>query len=140
MITGYIVTLHDWSNLFSLNRRMVRHTKRRNTHRKRNTLRKGGAATAFPLSYFDGKAPVSADAGRNLLVAEGMGIRSKIGGKRSKSSSRRRSKRRGGFVPSVMGNFMASASKYIVPIALFAGYKMVKKSGLRFKKRRTRRR
>jgi hypothetical protein len=110
---------------------MVRHTKRRNTRRR------GGAATAFPLSYFNGQPPtVSAEAGRNLLVAEGMGVRSKIGGKRS-----RRTKKRGGFVPSVMGNFMASASKYIVPIALFAGYKMVKKGQPKSqKKRRTRRR
>ena len=112
---------------------MVRHTKRRNTHRKR----KGGAATAFPLSYFNGLPPVSAEAGRNLLVAEGMGVRSKIGG-RSSRSRRAHSRRRGGFVPSIMGNFMASASKYIVPIALFAGYKMVKKGDQ--KKRRTRRR
>jgi len=122
---------------------MVRHTKRRNT--QRNTRRRGGAATAFPLSYFSGKAPFAADAGRNLLVSEGMGVRPKIGGKRSTCSKRSiRSKKRGGFVPSVMGNFMASASKYIVPIALFAGYKMIKKGQPKGqlksqKKRRTRR-
>jgi hypothetical protein len=119
---------------------MVRHTKRRNT--RRNTRRRGGAATAFPLSYFNGKAPtMEADAGRNLLVAEGMGVRPKIGGKRSKRS--KRAKKRGGFVPSVMGNFMTSASKYIVPIALFAGYKMIKNSSTSKKsqkKRRTRKR
>ena len=123
---------------------MVRYTKRRNTQRstrrKRNTLRKGGGAGPLPLSYFTGKEPVSADAGRNLLVSEGMGVRSKIGGKRRSHRRSKHSRRRGGFVPSIMGNFMASASKYIVPIALFAGYKMVKKSGLGFKKRRTRRR
>jgi hypothetical protein len=34
-----------------------------------------------------------------------------------------------------MGNFTASASKYIVPMALYAGYKM-----MNHKKRRTRRR
>lgn len=123
--------------MFSLSRRMVRYTKRSNTRRntRRNTYSRGG--TALPLSYFTGKAPVSADAGRNFLVSEGMGVRPRIGGKRR---SRRRTKRHGGFVPSVMGNFMASASKYIVPISLFAGYKMIKKSGLGFKKRRTRRR
>jgi hypothetical protein len=119
---------------------MVRHTKQRNT--QRNTRRRGGAATAFPLSYFNGKAPFAADAGRNLLVAEGMGVRPKIGGKRSARSTRSaRTKKRGGFVPSVMGNFMTSASKYIVPIALFAGYKMIKKNEQKSqKKRRTRRR
>ena len=83
---------------------MVRHTKRRNTHSRK---RKGGAATALPLSYFDGKPPiVAADAGRNLLVAEGMGVRPKIGGRH-----RRHSKKQGGFVPSVMGNFKSSATK-----------------------------
>jgi hypothetical protein len=84
---------------------------------------------------------MEADAGRNLLVAEGMGVRPKIGGKRSKRS--KRAKKRGGFVPSVMGNFMTSASKYIVPIALFAGYKMIKNSSTSKKsqkKRRTRKR
>jgi hypothetical protein len=116
---------------------MVRHTKQRNT--RRNTYSRGGAGP-LPLSYFTGKAPISADAGRNFLVSEGMGVRPRIGGSSSSRTNKRRTKRRGGFVPSVMGNFMASASKYIVPIALFAGYKMVKKSGLGFKKRRTRRR
>jgi hypothetical protein len=32
---------------------------------------------------------------------------------------------RGGFYPSVMGEFTTLASKYIVPIALFAGYKLL---------------
>jgi hypothetical protein len=113
---------------------MARYTKRRSTCSKKH---KGGAATALPLSYFDGKPPTTdASAGRNLLVASGMGIRPKIGGKR-----RTHSKKRGGFVPSVMGNFMTSASKYIVPMALFAGYKMMKKADTQRKKgRRTRRR
>ena len=39
---------------------------------------------------------------------------------------------KGGFYPSVMGSFVAAASKYVVPIALFAGYRLMKKS-----KRRT---
>lgn len=97
---------------------------------KQNKCRKGGAATAFPLHYFGAKEPFAADAGRNLLPipVDGMGVRPRIGGRRSH-------KRKGGFYPSVMGNFTASASKYIVPMALYAGYKM-----MNHKKRRTRRR
>jgi len=34
---------------------------------------------------------------------------------------------KGGFYPSVMGSFVAAASKYVVPIALFAGYRLMKK-------------
>ena len=103
-------------------------------HTKRNKRRKGGAATAFPLHYFGAKEPFAADAGRNLLPipVEGMGVRPRIGGKRSH-------KRKGGFYPSVMGDFTISASKYIVPMALYAGYKMMRKSKSK-RGRRTRRR
>lgn len=91
------------------------------TNCKRNRSRKGGAATAFPLKYFD---PTSAtpdtSAGHNLLHASGMGIRPKIGGRRRKTR-----RTRGGFVPSIMGGFLTSASKYIAPLALFAGYKLL---------------
>ena len=105
----------------------------RRTHRRgRSRKRSGGAATAFPLHYFGAKEPFAADAGRNLLPIplDGMGVRPRIGGKRSH-------KRKGGFYPSVMGDFTVSASKYIVPMALYAGYKMMRKSK---SARRTRRR
>ena len=105
----------------------------RRTHRqRRNKKHSGGAATAFPLHYFGAKEPFAADAGRNLLPIplDGMGVRPRIGGKRSH-------KRKGGFYPSVMGDFTISASKYIVPMALYAGYKMMRKSK---SARRTRRR
>lgn len=108
----------------------------RRTHRqRRNKKHSGGAATAFPLHYFGAKEPFAADAGRNLLPipVEGMGVRPRIGGKRSH-------KRKGGFYPSVMGNFTASASRYIVPMALYAGYKMMRTSKTASKGRRTRRR
>jgi hypothetical protein len=104
----------------------------RRTHRQRRSRKrsKGGAATAFPLHYFGAKEPFAADAGRALLPipVDGMGVRPRIGGRRSH-------KRKGGFYPSVMGDFTISASKYIVPMALYAGYKMMS-----HKKRRTRRR
>ena len=110
----------------------------RRTHRQRRSCkrRKGGAATAFPLHYFGSKAPIAADAGRALLPipVDGMGIRPRIGGRRT----RRSRKRKGGFYPSVMGDFTVSASKYIVPMALYAGYKMMRTS--KTAKRRTRRR
>jgi len=107
---------------------------------KRNR-KNGGGATVMPLKYFDPsyKEP-SAAPGHNLLEAIApLGVRPKIGGQRSKLSKRsrrnkgsRRTRRRtyrkkGGFVPTVMGGFVNAASKYIVPIALFAGYKLLTK-------------
>lgn len=111
---------------------MTRHTKRHSRKHSRKR-REGGAATAFPLHYFGSKAPIAADAGRALLPIpiDGMGIRPRIGGKRT----RRSRKRKGGFYPSVMGDFTISASRYIVPMALYAGYKMMS-----HKKGRSRRR
>lgn len=101
---------------------------------KMKTKRRGGAATAWPLKWFhpDIHTP-SAPAGHDLLKAiPPLGIRPKIGGSRTKKriiKNRRKSMKRrgqqGGFVPSVMGNFVAAASKYIAPLALFAGYKLM---------------
>lgn len=123
---------------------MPRHTKRNG--KNRNKKRHGGAATVLPLSYFDGKAPdVSAAAGRDLLRASGLGVRPAIGPVSSYSFNIRggrcgtRRSRKGGFTPSVMGNFPQLASRYIVPMTLYAGYKMLKKSQQK-PERRTRRR
>jgi hypothetical protein len=98
----------------------------------RRTKKRGGAP--LPLSYFGvAESRVSAGPGADLLRPSGMGIRPAIGGRRSAHKSRvtrktrRTRKTRGGFTPSIMGNFVASASKYITPIVLFAGYKMLKK-------------
>ena len=52
------------------------------------------------------------------MGVQGNLIRPKIGGKR---------RQLGGFYPSVMGNFIGASSKYIVPMALFAGYKLMTK-------------
>ena len=118
---------------------MPRHTKHSRKHKKR-----GGAATAFPLHYFGAKEPVAAEPGRDLLRASGMGVRpsflQKMGGKRLKRRTRRTHKTKGGFYPSVMGNFTASASKYIVPVALYALYKMMRTSKSKKGTRRTRKR
>jgi hypothetical protein len=92
---------------------------------------KGGAATPFPMAFFNAHAKVpDAHAGHDLLKANApLGIRQRIGGAKHSMKRKRTLKRRktlkGGFVPSVMGNFIASASKYITPIALFAGYKLM---------------
>ena len=79
----------------------------------------------------------------DLLTVRDHVIRPAIGGKRTKKAkgrkshkhtkgrkSRKSSKRvqKGGFYPSVMGNFIGAASKYIVPIALFAGYKLMNRT------------
>ena len=95
--------------------------------------RKRGGNRPLPLQYFGAAAPVSASAGGDRLDVNGYMVRPTIGGKRSKRST----KKRGGFYPTVMGNFIPAASKYITPLALFAGYKLLKKSQ-NTKKRRTR--
>jgi len=123
-----------WYNLFAMNRMKKR--------------QRAGQYGPMPLKYFDDSLmEPSAPAGHNLLKAIGpLGVRPMIGpvnvgpatmcsrgGKRRKATRR---KTKGGFVPSVMGNFLQCASKYIVPIALFAGYKLMTKKS----KRRTQRR
>jgi hypothetical protein len=99
----------------------------------------------MPLSYYNpGAAEPAADSGRDLLKAmPPIGVRPKIGGKRSTRRTRRRHTRRhrktkGGFIPSIMDGFAAAASKYIVPVALFAGYKLMTRKGKR-SRRHTRR-
>ena len=118
-------------------------------YRNKSKKRNGGAATVMPLSYYspDAREP-SAGAGRDLLGAiPPIGVRPKIGGKRSrrhhhskKHSTRRHHKVKGGFVPSIMDGFVVAASKYIVPLALFAGYKLMTRKGKKGSKRSTRRR
>ena len=95
--------------------------------------RKRGGNHPLPLQYFGAAAPVSASAGGDRLDVIGSMVRPAIGGKRNMY------KKRGGFYPSVMGNFVSATSNYITPIALFAGYKLLKKSQNTRKKRRTRR-
>lgn len=114
----------------------------RKSYRNKSRRRNGGAATVMPLSYYvPGAYEPSAGAGRDLLEAiPPLGVRAKIGGKRhrTKKHHRRHHKKRGGFVPSVMDGFAAAASKYVVPIALFAGYKLMtrkQKKGRRYTRR-----
>ena len=95
----------------------------RRTYKNR---RRGGAATVLPLKYFNNTPTPSAPAGNDLLKAEApMMVRPRIGGKRRRPTR----KTKGGFVPTIMDGFVAAASKYIVPVALFAGYKLMTKKG-----------
>lgn len=105
---------------------------------RNKSKKRGGAATVMPLQYYKGDVPApSASAGRDLLGAIApIGVRPKIGGRRT----RRYRKTRGGFVPSIMDGFVAAASKYIVPIALFAGYKLMTRKGKKGSKSRHTRR
>lgn len=92
-------------------------------------------ATSFPAPYF--KAPLNqpdAAAGRNLLspVAQSaVMIRPKIGGR--VKHRRRRTQKKGGFLPSVGESFAALAGKYVAPIALLGLYRLINQT------RRTRR-
>ena len=109
------------------------HIMLRNTH-------KGGSP--FPLRYFDAGYPITtAGSGSDVLGVSGNVIRPKIGGykctrQRSthKRSTRQRSTRykhkckqskRGGFTPTIMEPFVTAAGKYIVPMALYSGYKLM---------------
>ncbi len=106
----------------------------------RRTRKRGGSATSLPMKYFNSSVmqPV-VDAGKDLLKASGDIIRPRIGGKRRVRKTRRIRKTKGGFVPSVMAGFTEAVSKYIVPVALFAGYKLMTRRGKKAK-RHTRRR
>ncbi len=104
---------------------------------RRNKTRRGGAATVLPLSYFNvGASEPAAAPGHDLLKAiPPIGVRPKIGGKRrTKRVLKKRKNQKGGFIPSIMDGFVAAASKYIVPVTLFAGYKLLTKKGKKGKK------
>lgn len=97
-------------------------------YRNKTRKHRGGAATALPLKYFNPSATEpDAAAGRDLLKAiPPLGVRPRIGGKRTIKRVLKKSKtQKGGFVPSIMDGFVAAASKYIVPIALYAGYRLM---------------
>jgi hypothetical protein len=104
--------------------------------------KRGGGATVFPLDYYDPSYSMGKNisAGRDLLHASGRGVRPSLGGRRRTKRSHKSRRKRGGFVPSVMGGFVEAASKYIVPLALFAGYKLMTRKGKKGRGRRSHRR
>ena len=96
--------------------------------KSRRTRKRGGAP--LPLQYFDLQAKMqTGSAGHDIsgysdgVVRPGLSVK---GGRR----------KRGGFVPSVMEGFSVLAAKYITPLALFSGYKLMTNR----KKKRTRKR
>jgi hypothetical protein len=104
--------------------------------------RRGGSS--FPLQYYNSKAPfVSGPAGTDMQ-SYGNIIRPHIpmkgGSKGGLKGGSRRKRSRGGFVPSVMEGFVALTSKYITPLALFSGYKlMTRKKSKKGKKSKNKR-
>lgn len=71
----------------------------------------------------------NASSGSDLLsVQEPNLVRRAIGG------SRRNRTKKGGFVPSVMEGFVGAAKHYIVPMAMYAGYKLMHKANDKSKK------
>jgi hypothetical protein len=112
----------------------MRQSHRKRTLRKRMSRKGGGNATNLPAPYF--KAPLVqpiADAGHDLLKTVGNMVRPRIGG-----GYKRQTKKRGGFVPSIMEGFSQMAGKYVLPLAMFAGYRLI--NGSKSKRvRRTRR-
>ena len=99
---------------------------------RRKSRKHGG----FPSSYYNPKfeepAASAGVASAELDTPFGSGI-SVRGGKRTKRTKRRNRRNRrntckGGFVPSVMGGFVTAVSKYIFPISMFSGYKLMNRS------------
>jgi hypothetical protein len=101
-----------------------------------------GGATAWPLSFFNPSSITTAtvSAGRDLLGISNSTVRPAIsitGGRRKTRKTRKQRitrkprrqrksrKTHGGFVPSIMGNFVSAASKFVVPTAIYSGYKLL---------------
>lgn len=104
---------------------------------RRSKRSKGGAP--LPLAYFGAAPQIGMPVPEGSDMVAGSVIRPRIGGgtkrrkqnKRNKKAKRtrtQRGKQSGGFIPTVMEGFCAAASKYIVPLALFAGYKWMTRS------------
>ena len=101
--------------------------------RTRSKRSRGGAP--LPLAYFGAAPQIGMPVPEGSDMVAGSVIRPRIGGgtKRRKQNkrnkkSKRHAKQSGGFIPTVMEGFCAAASKYIVPLALFAGYKWMTRS------------
>lgn len=109
--------------------------------RTRSKRSKGGAP--LPLAYFGAAPQMGMPVPEGSDMVAGSVIRPRIGGgtkhrkqnKRNKKAKRtrkqsgkQRGKQSGGFIPTVMEGFCVAASKYIVPLALFAGYKWMTRS------------
>lgn len=95
--------------------------------------------SGMPLSYVNPSyREPSAYAGSNRVFSEPLLARPSLdhtGGRRSRKMRKaRKTRRRGGFYPSVMSKLIVNGSR-IVPVAAVTGYRMVKN----YKKKSTRR-
>jgi hypothetical protein len=85
------------------------------------TRKRGGM---LPLKYFDASHKgLSTSANADILESYGNTIRPAL----TVKGGKHKYKTRGGFVPSIMEGFVAMASKYIVPLSVFSGYKLMTK-------------
>ena len=92
--------------------------------------KKVGGQGPLPGSYFGQGAPVAAPAGSDLLPYRAPWQGSPVDlGRLAGSGPTIIRPAIGGFVPSVGEPFVAAAGKYIVPLALFAGYKLMGRKG-----------
>jgi hypothetical protein len=97
----------------------------------------------MPLAYFGGAPQIGMPVPEGSDMVAGSVIRPRIGGGTKRRKNRKQTKSRklrgkqrgkqsgkqhGGFVPTIMEGFCMAASKYIVPLALFAGYKWMTRS------------
>jgi hypothetical protein len=99
--------------------------------------------SAMPLSYLNRNyIEPSGPAGSNVSGAEPGLARASLnltGGRRSRSKTVKGGKcgclTKGGFYPSVMGNFVANTAR-LIPAMLFASYRMFKNSKTKTRKQR----
>ena len=107
---------------------------------RRSKRSKGGAP--LPLAYFGAAPQIGMPVPEGSDMVAGSVIRPRIGGgtkrrkqnkqnkrnKKAKRTKKQSGKQSGGFIPTVMEGFCMAASKYITPLALFAGYKWMTRS------------
>ncbi len=81
--------------------------------------------------YVDSSSPLpNASSGKSVLFFDDQTVRPKIGG------GRRIKTKKGGFVPSVMEGFVSATGRYVVPMAMYAGYKLLHRTSDKSKNRR----
>lgn len=98
----------------------------------RSRRQRGAGASGAPLSYVNNNyREPSASAGSDIQISEpGLArpVLNPTGGRRRNrrtQRSRKQRRGRGGFYPSVMGNFIGNASR-LAPVAAITGYRMIK--------------
>lgn len=107
--------------------------RQKRTRRVRKSKKVGGQGP-LPGSYFGQGAPVAAPAGSDLLPYRAGAGPIELGRLAGSGPTIIRPAI-GGFVPSVGEPFVAAAGKYIVPLALFAGYKLMGRKGSKTRRR-----